>query len=125
MPFKTKNYGLPVFSLTDVYSASSDFLRFSIIDSHLAAISSFIGDGVIDGWDLSDIAQSNNLFVRVEPGIGMMGRVVARTFGDIVFSVDDDTTVFVYMQRKYDYIGGFSSFSETVSIFNEDEFPPP
>jgi fibronectin type 3 domain-containing protein len=125
MPFKTKNYGLPVFSLTDVYSASSDFLRFSIIDNHLAAISSFIGDGVIDGWDLSDIAQSNSLFVRVEPGIGMMGLVVARTFGDIVFNVDDDTTVFVYMQRKYDYIGGFSSFSETVSIFNEDEFPPP
>jgi hypothetical protein len=125
MPFKTKNYGLPVFSLTDVYSASSDFLRFSIIDNHLAAISSFIGDGVIDGWDLSNIAQSNNLFIRVEPGMGMMGRVVARTFGDIVFSVDDDTTVFVYMQRKYNYIGGFSSFSETASILNEDTVPPP
>ena len=125
MPFKTKNYGLPVFSLTDVYSASSDFFRFSVIDNHLDSLSSFMGNGVITGWDLSNIAQSNNLFVRVEPGIGMMGRVVARTFGDIVFNVDDDTTVFVYMQRKYNYIGGFSSFSETVSILNEDTIPPP
>ena len=125
MPFNTKNYGLPVFLLNDIYSANSDFARFSTIDNHLDALSSYVGDGTITGWDISDIAQSNNLFVRVSPGMGMIDKVVTRTFGDIVFSVNDDTTVFVYMQKKFEYLGGFSAFSDSVSVFNEDTIPPP
>ena len=125
MPINTRYYGLTAFSLNDVYSASADLVRFNIIDSQLSSLSSFVGDGVIYGWDVRDVSPSGSLIIEVTAGIGISDRIVYRTFGDIRYTVADNTSVYVYMQKKFNYIGGFSPFSNIVTIQYEDNFPPP
>ena len=50
MPIKTPNYKLDAFTWGDIYSASTDEKRFTIIDNQLAFLSDMIGSGRIYGW---------------------------------------------------------------------------
>ncbi len=124
MPVITPKYGLTAFTTGEVYSASSDQRRFKIIDNQLAFLADIISDGVILGWDVQDDSSSAQLKLRITPGMGVISRYITRTFGNFVVDVSDNTTFYVYMQKKYNFIGGFSSFSNVASVNYVDTIAP-
>lgn len=108
MPVSTPRFGLQAFVRGDFYSATIDKRRFLTIDNHLAFLSDRIGDGVIDGWTLSD---NGSLELECSQGLGIIDRFVTRTFGVYNKSLEDNNTVYVWMRRRPEVIGSFSSFS--------------
>ena len=54
MAINTKHYGLTAFGQGDIYSATVDRKRFTIIDNQIEFLSEAIGDGVIEGWRVTD-----------------------------------------------------------------------
>jgi len=123
MAIKTPIYEIEAFTRGETYSAEIDQRRFLIIDGQLAFITDLIGDGRIDGWNVT-VVDEPTLTVGVSPGIGIIDRFVTRTLNDLTFVTPDDQTVFVYMRRKPDVIGGTSEFSNLAGFINSDSTAP-
>ncbi len=69
MPFVTKTYNLTKFQNGDLYSARSDFRRFSTVDYNMSSYVGIVGIGIITGWTISHI---DNLDIEVSPGDGII-----------------------------------------------------
>jgi len=82
MPLLTPNYKLIAFSWGDVYSASADRERFTIIDSQFGLLADIIGDGVIDGWDVT-ISDLDAIEISISSGWGLIDRFITRTYGSL------------------------------------------
>jgi len=115
MPILTPHYNLEAFTWGDIYSSSSDKRRFRTIDSQLALITDIIGGGIISGWDLSVFNLGARL-ISVNPGMGIIGRRVILTYDDIIFEVDNNSTNYIYMKDLTGLVGGFSGYSNIVSV---------
>ena len=100
MPLITKNYKLTAFLRGEPYSAAADQSRFMVIDNHLRWLSENAGNGVIAGWNITSSGTSNNIAISVSDGMGVIDSVVTRTFGDLTVSLEDNSTVYLYMQKK-------------------------
>jgi len=124
MAIKTKYYGLEHFSGGDYYSAAADKRRFTTIDSQLGLLSDIIGPGVIEGWEIRTIDNSGPVTLSVSAGIGMIGRTVYQSFGEMGFSVALNQTKYIYMKKKTDKSGGFSGSSNIDSAIASDTTPP-
>ena len=126
MPIITKNYGLVAFDLGDVYSAASDRSRFLRIDNQLAFLSDIVTDGKILGWDVVDDSTSSDLTFSVSAGMGLIERFVTRTFSDLNYTMEDNSVVYAYMQRKMNFIGGRSPFSDLgILSYTDSDAPDP
>lgn len=121
MSFYTKNYNLTAFQWGEYYSSSKDRKRFTTIDNELAFISDQISEGVIEGWELIDNGDGS---ISVSKGVGVIGRRVVETLGELSFALNPDTSHHVYMKMKNSGIGGSSGFSNMVSIEAVDTLPP-
>ena len=109
MPIRTKYYHLEAFSFGDYYSAAADQRRFTTIDSQLGLISDIIGPGKIEGWDVETSDLGPPIIIKVTPGMGIIGRTVYQSFGEMNFEMLNNQTRYVYMKKKTDESGGFSS----------------
>lgn len=125
MAIYTKYYQLAAFGVKERYSGSKDQSRFRTIDNQLSFLSYIVGDGIITGWDVSDATQSQSLMVSVSPGMGLISGFITRTFVDILQKIEDNSTVYLYMQKKLNYLGGFGGYSNIASIIYSDSIPPP
>lgn len=121
MPVRTPHFGLEAFITGDVYSASVDRRRFTAIDSHMAFISELVGPGVIQGWELS---VPSPFTLSVSSGWGMIGRYIARTFGDYSKSLLDNSTVYAWMRLRPGVIGQISAFSDLEYVSYSDTTAP-
>lgn len=121
MPVKTPHFGLEAFVSGDVFSASTDQRRMRQIDNHLAFLADIIGDGVIDGWSLSEVSP---LVLSVSDGWGIIDRHVTRTFGPYTKTLLDNNTVYLWMKRRPGVVGHVSGFSDTVSYAYSDITAP-
>ncbi|KKM15304.1 hypothetical protein LCGC14_1697430, partial [marine sediment metagenome] len=119
----TPHYNLEAFGWGDIYSASADKRRFSTIDNQLAFLSDQVGNGRIYGWSMSE-DDGVNLGIIVSPGMGIINRRVARSFGNIFFTVLNNSTNYIYMKALVGEIGGVSGFSEISNIVHIDTTPP-
>lgn len=121
MPLFTQHYNLGIKLANEGYSASLDRTRFLTIDNLLAFLCDIIGDGRIDGWNISG---NGSYGIRVSSGVGLIGRYATRTFGPIDLTVPNDGLWFLWMDRKPEVIGGFSDFSLPISFVQTDTTPP-
>ena len=121
MPVRTPHFGLEAFITGDIYSASVDQRRFTIIDAHMAFISDLVGPGKIKGWDLS---VPSPFTLSVSSGWGMIGRNITRTFGDYKKSLLDNSSVYAWMRIRPGVIGQISPFSKIASVNYVDSDPP-
>lgn len=137
MPKYTKNYGLIAFELGDVYSAQMDSQRIHTLDNLMSYMSDIIGDGVIDGWGLSDFGSnpsstevdcvfddSASYQIKITPGNGLIDRFYTRTFGDLYYELKESESLYLYMQRKRNYLASFSNFSDIEYIDHTDSIAP-
>jgi len=120
---KTGHYNLEVFGWGDTYSASADRRRFNTIDNQLAFLSDTVGDGRIYGWSMSE-DDATDLGITVSPGMGIINRRVARSFGNLFFTVQNNSTNYIYMKALIGENGGVSYFSNITGITHTDLVPP-
>lgn len=121
MPLKTPIYGLTAFVAGDTYNSAADQNRFTIIDNEMAFISDQIGDGLISGWALTN---TSGLNVRLNPGIGMIDKFITQTYGNIDFSLKDNSQYYVYLVRKSNTSGTVGPVSEMKHIQYVDIIAP-
>jgi len=116
MPFITPNYKLTAFQRGEPYSAKTDQSRLLIIDNQLKWLSDLCGDGVVNGWDISSSGTSREISVSVGDGFGLIDGIITRTFGELTTSLEDNSTVYLFMQKKKDFLGGGGSFSSIFTL---------
>lgn len=86
----TPVYRLPyVDDPNEVITGQIERTRFVAIDRQLESLFTFLGDGIIAGWELS-IDPDNDKSVRIARGSGVISSVAAATTGNIII---DDLTV--------------------------------
>ena len=124
MPIKTRHYGLEAFSYGDYYSAAADQRRVTTIDSQLGLLSDIIGSGRIYGWEIESVGAVANLDFKVTPGMGIIGRTVFLSYGDMNFNMLNNQTKYIFMKKKTDESGGFSGSSNIDSAVASDSTPP-
>ena len=123
MPLLTPNYNLTVFSWGDVYSASADKKRFTIIDSQLGLLADVIGDGCISGWDVI-VSDLDAREISILSGWGLIDRFSTRTYGSLSNIISNDVTTYIYMKRKEGLVGGFSRVSNISTLNYNDKTSP-
>ena len=91
---RTPQYRLPFFQQGEFYYTPYDQERSNITDTQLEALSSLIGDGVLDGWNVSLIGGS----VVVSPGQGFISEIVTKTLSFKSQLLPASPSAYVYMQ---------------------------
>ena len=121
MPLVSTNLLLTMFLEGDIYSASADRRRFTTVDNQLHQISTFIGDGRIDGWEIQEQTFPN---ITVTLGSGLIDGYYVNTFDDQVIILDSNSTYYLFVQRRVGVIGTEGPKSNIVSIIYMDAGPP-
>jgi len=123
MPFVTPIYGLEAHIDGEVYSATIDRRRFTIIDNQMAFFTDIIGNGRINDWAVT-VEDLPLLKLKISEGSGLIDKFGIFTYGPFFVTVGDNRTSYLYMRRKNGIIGGFSGFSEIKNIIVVDSTPP-
>lgn len=121
MPILTNQYNLESFIDGDSYSASSDKRRFSTIDNQLHAMSTIIGDGRIDGWEVEELTFPN---IQITAGSGFINKYYINTFSPTKFELSENETFYAFVQQKTGIIGAVGPRSNRVTITYTDTGVP-
>lgn len=121
MPIRTEHYLLESFLDGDSYLAVADKRRFSTVDNQLNRISEIIGDGRIEGWEVSPAVFPN---ITVSLGNGLINKYYVNTFNDQTFELSPSGTFYVYAQRRIGMVGSQGPKSDVASISYNDAGPP-
>ena len=105
----------------DIYSAAVEQQRFTLIDKHMAFVADVIGNGKIDGWNLTIDAQ---LLISATPGWGFIDRFSIKTFGKINKSAGINKFYYLWMRRRPGVVGDVSGFSNMVLVQYADTVAP-
>lgn len=116
MPIYTDTYKLAAFQQGDIFSPPIDQSRMKRIDQQMEFLSDLIGDGVISGWTIRDESTTSEFNFSLTKGYGVIGKHAVYSWGDIDFSLEDNTTNYIYIQKKNGVVGGFSGLSLYDSI---------
>lgn len=121
MPIKTPHYMLEAFLDGDIYYAASDQRRFRTVDNQLNRITELIGDGRIDGWEITEATFPD---ISISAGSGIIDKFYVNTFDDQTFELAADSTFYVYIQRKVGIIGIEGPRSDVKSLTYTDIIAP-
>ncbi len=121
MPLETKHYKLGAFVWGDTYSSVTDRRRFTIIDNQLDFLTTMVGDGVIEGWDIIDNVDGT---VSVSSGLGIIDKRVVQSFGQFDVNLSNNTIHYFYIKAKEGEVGGTSGNSNMVSLVSVNAIPP-
>lgn len=94
---RTPQYGLVFYEGGDQYSARDDRERMVTIDHELLDLSRIVGDGVLEGWNISG---TGGLGILVSIGDGFISSILHTTLSTKSGTVVDDATTLVYMRSK-------------------------
>ena len=123
MPIITPHYELTAFNWGDIYSSAADKSRFTIIDNQLAFLSDRVGDGRIDGWQVT-VENYSTREIAVSYGVGIIDRFSTYTYGTLITEAPLDRISYLYMRRKDNVLGGFSGYSNRASLSYLDTTAP-
>lgn len=122
MPIFTPNYGLACFLDGDIFSAAEDKARFIRQSNQLAAVSRFIGDGIISGWEIVPDAFPS---VKITKGSGLIDGFYVSTENDFVFdNIIPDSTYYFFAKRALNVVGNHGKPSSLLYISIDDITPP-
>ncbi len=120
MPIQTDKYLFSAFTEGDIWSSTLDNQRFSTLDNQLHVLSAVIGNGKIDGWEIS----SDGISVFIKNGSGIIDGYFVRTFNDQSIPIPDTVPSSVFVLRKLGITSEESPKSDVVSIVYSDTDPP-
>ena len=83
MPGFTRKYGLAYFLSGEIYSARYDKQRFTILDNQFDFWGDIIGDGILNGWDITDESIPSSARIKISPGSGFIEHRATFTYCDI------------------------------------------
>jgi len=124
---RTPQYLLRFYQSGDIYRASEDWERLTIIDNQLDELSHIVGAGVLQGWLVSP---TSGLGLKVSIGSGFISDVMHLTLSEKSVSVIDNATSFIYMHSKlFSSPGGFpigieGPYSDPGQVTFVDVTPP-
>lgn len=81
MAEETSNFNLSYFTGLDSYTPDLEASRWITVDTNLGAIVDLLGDGVIEGWDVS--GEDGALVVTVGTGSGFIGGLASETLEEV------------------------------------------
>ena len=116
----TPHYGFIILDADDAVTSDVDFSRWTILDNQLWFQSNLIGDGVIQGWDIS---VTGNI-LTVSYGLGIIDGVVTQTFGDLSYPLLNNRRSFISMIKKPNVTADLSSFSGINTVTYVDSTAP-
>jgi len=124
MAGSTKHFGLGFFDFGDPlgtdFAGQIEVDRFVLIDKQLFGIMSILGNGVVDGWE---VTQEGTLSVSISPGFGNINFMAGRTtFPATVPNIPPNSTIFIFARAQVR-----TSFSEEVDFttFNNSVLDDP
>lgn len=120
MVFFSKTYRLAAFQSEDFFLTDLDQERMKIIDQQMEFLASFIGDGVVYGWEIADNSTTSEFSFSINSGLGFIEKYSIFTYGDIDFTLNDNTLNYIYLQKKNGVVGGKSGLSTASSILYID-----
>ena len=120
----TSHYSLGELLKEKMFSATQDKARFSTIDTQLSFITNLIGDGVIDGWSVSDTSSGGKIEITVGDGYGIISGIASRSFGDLSITIPDDSTSYVFICKESNSPRTFGGFSDISYYIYSDSVPP-
>lgn len=123
MTFRTRTYDLEAHLRGEIYSASVDRRRFTIIDNQIAFMSDIIGDGRILGYDIS-VKTASEFLLTITKGTAIIDRFVTQTYGNIDFYISDNKDAYIYLRRKQNVLGGFGGYSNIGTVTPTDVTAP-
>lgn len=122
MPKVSPIFRLAYFEEGDVITGLGERSRFLTIDRQLEAIFTFLGDGVVTGWELTE-TQGVPLSITVSKGAGVVSGIAATSDGDIILNNLEpgnqfgDTVNYIYAQLL-----GQTPYTTKVNILATTEF---
>jgi len=120
MPIFTNTYKLGAFQQGEVYDPSIDQSRMKRIDQNMEFLSDLIGDGKISGWSIRNESTTSEFDFSLTTGYGIIDKFSVYSWGDIDFSLNDNTVNYIFLQKKNGVVGGFSGLSNYDSIAYTD-----
>jgi hypothetical protein len=118
---RTPHFEIPYFQDGDFFSATFDEERSVTIDIILKALADVIGDGIIEGWEITD---EGGLVISVSRGKGFINSLYSKTVSETEITLADDDTSFVYAIRNANLVDGISGSSNRVSVVFVDADAP-
>ena len=111
---------MAAFQSEDFFLTDLDQERMKIIDQQMEFLASFIGDGVVYGWDITNNSTTSEFSFSINSGLGFIEKYSIFTYGDIDFTLNDNTLNYIYLQKKNGVVGGKSGLSDASSISYTD-----
>ena len=94
MPKQTPNYALGMFQPGEFLDSTTENNRFQTIDSLLGALYSIVGNGVVEGWELSS---TSGLAVDITPGQGVIAKIATQSVSTFTLpSLTPNSTNYIY-----------------------------
>jgi len=118
---RTPHYRFPYFQDGELFSAILDKERAIAFDLLLKGLSDMTGDGIIDGWEISD---SGGLDVSISPGKGIISDLYGVTKNNVKKTLTDDSTNYIYAIRNSNITDGISTSSNKLLVSFSDIDPP-
>lgn len=102
MSSKTNYYGMVYFDLGDAldsdFSDSAEINRWTFVDSQLYGLMSVFGNGVVQGWNVSQVADFD---IQISSGFGNINFISCRTsFDTPITSLAPNSVVYIYARSK-------------------------
>lgn len=117
---KTKRYALEAFLEGDSYYSAAEKRRFSTVDNQLNRVSEIVGDGRIEGWEIS----SNFPEITISAGSGLIDKFYVNTYDDKTTEISSDDLFYVYAQRRIGIIAATGPKSDVNHVNYIDSGPP-
>lgn len=118
---QTSHYLFDAFLDGDIYSAISDKHRFSTVDNELWTMAEIVGDGKIEGWEITSATFPQ---VKVTKGSGIINGRYVNTYNDIFLSLDTNSTEYIYAELNDNLIGSDGPRSVVYYVTYSDIIPP-
>lgn len=127
MAGSTRFFGLAFFDfndkLDDPLNVQKEIDRFVLIDKQLYGLYSIFGNGVINGWDVSDngFSEADGISVAISPGSGIIRSIASETtFPDTVTGLPPLSTFDIYAvlqgstvrDREIDFVYSFTALGD-------------
>jgi len=103
-PSYSSIYRLPYIYSSEPITEPMERIRYTTIDKQLEALFTFLGDGIISGWEITlNTDDSDRKSIIITPGSGVVMNMASATNADSIiesfdYSEEQDTVYYIYIQ---------------------------
>jgi len=118
---RTPHFKFPYFQDGELFSSTLDEERAMAFDLLMKAMSEVVEDGIIDGWDITEVSGLN---INVSAGKGFISGFYGVTQNNTVKTLSDDSTNYIFATRNSNITDSISASSNKVEVSFVDSDSP-